>query len=151
MQKYRKQTKKLHRGFTLLEVMLVLIIMVTIASLVVVAVQGQRTAANKRAAFTYIKTLQGLVDRYEFDMGRFPTTEQGLAALLAVPSDVHNPADWAGPYISDTATTRDPWGNEYQYVSPSRDGQRSFEIWSFGPDLIDGTEDDITNWGTLGD
>ena len=133
-------------GFTLIEVMMVLFIIVMIASVGVVAVTGQRDKARQRTAFAYVKTLETAINRYDGDMGRPPTTEQGLLALTQCPADVHNPDDWAGPYIQNNATSRDPWGNEYQYASPGRGDGRSFDTWSFGPDGIDGTDDDIGSW-----
>ena len=129
----------------MLEVMLVLLILVTLVSLSIGVIRGQREKANRRAAFTYVKTLANAVKLYDSDVGRPPTTDQGLLALTAPPADLPNPAAWAGPYIENTATSRDPWGNEYQYVSPGRTG-RDFDIWSYGPDGIDGTEDDIGSW-----
>jgi len=144
--KTNRRNRSLHRdGFTLIEVLVVLFILVSIAGLAVTAVLGRLNVANKRAAYTYIKSLETATKGYELDMGRPPTTEQGLAALITVPGDVHNPGSWAGPYIESTASSQDPWRNDYQYMSPGRDG-RSFDIWSFGPDGVDGTDDDIGSW-----
>ena len=107
-------------------------------------VPGAQSQAQKRVAFTYVKVLEAAVKRYTVDVGQPPTTEQGFAALLNRPPDV--PAGrWGGPYIADTATAIDPWGNPYQYVSPGRNN-RDFEIWSRGPDGLDHTEDDIGSW-----
>ena len=141
----RKKQSPRRGGFTMLELMIVLFILVMISGLTIVAVTGQRDRARQRTAFTYVNLLKGAVNRYEIDMGRPPTAEQGVAALIQCPADVHNPGDWGGPYIESTATSRDPWGGEYQYASPGKDG-RSFDIWSYGPDGIDGTEDDIGSW-----
>ena len=141
----RRNRSPRRSGFTLIEVMVVLFILVTMAGLAVVAVQGRLDLANRRAAYTYIKSLETAVKGYELDMGRPPTTEQGLQALVTVPADAPNPGSWAGPYIESTATSKDPWRNDYQYMSPGRDG-RSFDIWSVGYDGIDGTDDDIGSW-----
>jgi len=65
--------------------------------------------------------------------------------LIYRPSDLTNPAAWEGPYLQERAGIIDPWGNEYQYMSPGRDGRR-FDIWSFGPDGIPDTDDDIGSW-----
>ena len=145
MQKNRQNQKRKHRGMTLVEIMIVLVILVSVLGLAIVAFQGQRSRANVQTTFAYIQTLAQAIERYETNVGRYPTTEQGLAALVAPPGDLINPASWAGPYITATASSRDPWGNEYQYISPGRDG-RAFDLWSFGPDGIDGTEDDIGSW-----
>lgn len=136
-------------GFTLLEVMIVLFILVSLAAMAVVAVQGTQRTAKQRTAVAYIGLLRNAVDRYAVDVGEPPTADQGIAALISPPADLANPGNWGGPYIQDTATSRDPWGNEYQYASPpSRGGSttRDFEIWSFGPDGRDGTDDDIGSW-----
>ena len=146
MKNHRKnQLLRRAGGFTLLEVMLVLFILVTLVSLSIGLVQGQRERANRRAAFTYVKTLENAVKFYDNDVGFPPTTEQGLMALTAVPADLPNPAAWGGPYIEDNARSRDPWGNDYQYISPGRTG-RPYDIWSYGPDGLDGTDDDIGSW-----
>ncbi|MDR0328141.1 MAG: type II secretion system major pseudopilin GspG [Planctomycetaceae bacterium] len=144
--KNNRQTPSPRReAFTLLEIMVVLFILVTVMGLGIVALQGRLNLANKRTAFTYVKTLENALKGYEVDMGRAPTTEQGLAALVTVPADVHNPGSWGGPYIDNTATFRDPWGMMYQYASPGRNG-KSFDVWSYGPDGIDGTNDEIGSW-----
>ena len=96
-------------------------------------------------AFNFVKTLERVIDLYTLDVGQPPTTEQGFQALIAPPPDLPNPNVWDGPYIRPEAWLLDPWGNEYRYASPGRDG-RPFDIWSVGLDGIDGTDDDIGNW-----
>ena len=145
MKKTRKKHSPQRGGFTLLELMLVFFILVTISGVGIVAITGQRDKARERTARIYVNTLNTAVKRYDGDVGRPPTNEQGLAALVQCPADLHNPDDWAGPYIDSTAKSTDPGGNEYQYVSPGRDG-RSFDIWSYGPDGIGETSDDIGSW-----
>jgi general secretion pathway protein G len=145
MERNRRDRYPQRGGFTLLEVLIVLFILMTLASLAVVTLRGTQVRAQREATFTYVNTLKGAVDRYTLHVGRPPTTEQGLAALFAAPPDLQNPGSWAGPYLEARATTIDPWGNEYQYISPGRDG-REFDIWSFGPDGTDGTDDDIGSW-----
>jgi len=130
-------------GFTLIEVMIVLFIIVMIMGTAVVAVQGQRNKAQRQTALAYVKMLANAVDRYDVDTGRLPTTAEGLAALVTCPPGVSE-GKWGGPYIKDSATSVDPWGNEYQYVSPGKHG--TFDVWSYGPDGMDGTDDDIGNW-----
>jgi len=148
MEKNRRNRQPQRGGFTLLEVMIVLFILVSLMAMAVVAVQGTQKKANARIALAYIGTLKTAVDRYVVDVGYPPTSEQGLAALVSCPADISE-GDWGGPYIQDTAKKNDPWGNEYQYVSPaSRSGSttREFDIWSFGPDRQNGTDDDIGSW-----
>jgi general secretion pathway protein G len=101
--------------------------------------------SQRQDAFTYVKMLANEIERYATDVGRVPSTEQGLVALVACPSDISS-GTWGGPYIKDTATSKDPWGNKYQYTSPGTRSGKEFDIWSFGPDLVDGTADDIGSW-----
>lgn len=145
MRKNRQNQNQQHKGFTLVEVMVVLLILVTIAGLAVVAVQGRWELARKRAAVTYIKTLANTLESYALDINGYPTIEDGgLGALVNCPAGREDA--WGGPYLKDTATTIDPWGHEYQYACPGTRAGKPFEIWSFGPDGIDGTDDDIGSW-----
>ena len=91
-----------------------------------------------------VRLFQGCLRMYEFDTGDFPTTQQGLAALWRAPPGLANPSSWDGPY-SDRVQL-DPWGNAYQYQYPGRHKEGMADVWSFGPDRIDGTADDISSW-----
>ena len=146
MKKNIRKNRRNRGGFTLLEVTIVLFIIVAIMGLAVVNVLRVQANAQRKTAQTYVKALEEAVELYTASIGYPPTTDQGLAALVICPADIDNPGAWAGPYLKSTATSRDPWGNEYQYISPGRNGD--FDIWSFGPDRIDGTDDDIGNWTT---
>jgi general secretion pathway protein G len=108
--------------------------------------QGKQLQLQKQEAFVYIKMLEAAVERYTIDVGQPPTTEQGLRALLAPPSELQDTSKWNGPYIKPGFPFNDPWGMPYLYVSPGKDG-RDFDIFSFGPDCIGNTEDDIVSWG----
>jgi len=145
MKNNRRNSSRRRGAFTLLEVMVVLFIIVTIMGLGIGVFQGRLAKAKRQAAIAYVKNLETAIKSYELDMGRPPTTEQGLAALVDVPADAHNPGSWAGPYIDSTASSRDPWGMDYQYASPGRNG-KTFDVWSYGPDMTDGTDDDIATW-----
>jgi general secretion pathway protein G len=140
---YRLKTS---HGFTLIEVLVVLFILASLASVSVVAYQGRMAKVRVDQTTIYIKTLTSAIESYELAVGRFPTTEQGLNALLTPPSDLPNPAKWSGPYLKDNAPTEDPWGSPYQYVCPGTRTRDGFDVWSRGPDGNDGTEDDIGNW-----
>lgn len=143
----RKKNLQRHKGFTLIEVMVVLFILLALASVGVVSYRGTQERANRDNTKLYINTLSNALNMYQLHVGQYPTTEQGLDALLNAPSDLLDQNKWGGPYLKDNAQTHDPWGNPYQYESPggsrSRDG---FEVWSVGPDGQSGTEDDIGNW-----
>jgi general secretion pathway protein G len=128
------------RGFTLLEVLLVLAILVILTSTVGYYIIGAQKKANRRAAEVQINLIATVLQDYHIDIGSFPTTEQGLGALTAAPAGLPN-NKWAGPYAAK-AIPLDPWGNPYQYELTGSD---SFRIWSFGPDASDGSGDEITS------
>ena len=146
MKKSKRNRKADRGGFTLLEVMIVLFILVTMAGLAVFAFQGQREMANRQNAYIYVKSLEQAIDLYVANVGYPPTTAQGLGALVSPPADLPNQGAWAGPYLKTNATTKDPWGMDYDYACPGTHGE--YDIWSYGRDLTNGTEDDIGNWMT---
>ncbi len=129
-------------GFTLMEILLVLAILVVLGSLVTVGyVQIQRNAMIDSAK-TQIKMFEGAVGMYRLDVGKYPSGDQGLQALRLQPPDA--PANkWRGPYM-EIEVPMDPWGNPYQYQEITDTlNQPSFEIMSNGPDGANGTNDDI--------
>ena len=144
MQKNRKNQRSRRSGLTLIEVMIVLLILAMLAAVLIVNVRGQQARAQKLAAFNVVKALENAVEQYIATVGQPPTTEQGLQALLEQPQGIPE-GKWAGPYLRSNIKTTDPWGNEYQYLYPGRRGGE-YDIWSYGPDLMDGTDDDIGNW-----
>jgi len=144
-----KTTQKQRRrreGFTLIEVLLVLTILVIIASLAVMAYGPIQKNAYIKAATTQIKAFKTPLQAYRLDIGDYPSTSQGLEALLAAPSDLPNPDKWFGPYLDSQVVPKDPWDNVYQYEYPSKNQELWPDIWSFGPDGQDGTDDDVGNW-----
>ncbi|MFH1269178.1 MAG: type II secretion system major pseudopilin GspG [Planctomycetota bacterium] len=141
----RKQRRR-RGGFTLIEVLLVLTILVIIASLAVVAYGPIQRSAYIKAADTQIKAFKTPLQAYRLDIGDFPSTSQGLEALLAAPSDLANQDKWFGPYLDSRVVPKDPWDNVYQYEYPSKNQELWPDIWSFGPDGQDGTDDDVGNW-----
>jgi general secretion pathway protein G len=139
-------------GFTLTEMLIVLAILVMLVALVVPRFLGAQQRADRQTAKAQIELLRGCLERYALDTKRFPTTEQGLQSLLTPPSDMEEQSGmtaWDGPYVNRDEIPLDPWGNEYQYVYPPERGQGDLpDIWSFGPDGEDNTEDDICSWGS---
>ncbi|MCI0360428.1 MAG: type II secretion system major pseudopilin GspG [Planctomycetaceae bacterium] len=134
-----KTRRPRRRGFTLMEVLLVLAILVVLGSMVTVGYLRLQVNANKDAARAQIGFLDDAIQNYALNIGSCPTTQQGLEALRVAPSDLRNPAKWAGPYLSQ-AIPPDPWGQPYQYEQISAE---EFRIWSNGPDGQQGSEDDI--------
>jgi general secretion pathway protein G len=144
MTNYRRRRRRCG-GFTLVEVLLVLVILVIIASLAVTAYGPIRRKAFINAAKTQIKAFKTPLQAYQLDIGDFPSSSQGLDALRHLPSDLPNQDKWFGPYL-DSEVPKDPWGNPYSYEHPGKHQEDWPDIWSFGPDGQDGTEDDVGNW-----
>jgi len=124
-------------GFTLIELLVVLAILGLLIGFVAPAMIRQLGSAKHRVAEQSVERLTGILDLYRLDIGSYPTTEQGLAGLSAAPTGV---TGWNGPYIKDANGTRDPWGREFQYRSPSQRPGHSFDIVSLGADGKPGGE-----------
>ncbi len=133
-------------GFTLLEVMVVVVILGILAALVVPKIISRPDEARVTAARQDIASLAQTLKLYRLDNQRYPTTEQGLQALVAKPTSAPVPPNWkAGGYVERLA--KDPWGNPYQYLYP---GTRSeVDVYSFGADGApggEGNDADIGSW-----
>lgn len=135
--------KKKNSGFTLIELMMVVIIIGILAAMVLPKFTGSVDKARKKIAVAGITSISTALEKYEMENGMFPTTEQGLKALIEKPTSSPVPRDWTTPYLNKEAL--DPWGQSYQYRCPGQEN-RDFDIWSIGPDAKDATEDDITSW-----
>ena len=144
MQRSRKRDST--QGFTLVEMLVVLAILVLVVSMVVPRVIGSQKKADMRTAKIQIGRIRSALEGYAADVKQFPTTEQGLTALVERPSDLEESRQWEGPYF-DADLPKDPWGHEFQYqYPPTHTRGDSPEIWSMGPDGEDNTEDDICSW-----
>ncbi|HUY32903.1 MAG TPA: type II secretion system major pseudopilin GspG [Pirellulales bacterium] len=137
-------TRRRRQGFTLIEVLLVLVILVILGSLVGIQIRSAQKSALLKAAKSQVGMFDSPLQRYALDMGDFPTASVGLGALVSAPSDAKS-AQWAGPYL-EKGVPADPWGNQYQYANPGRHNAGSYDVWSLGSDGADGTDDDIGNW-----
>ena len=131
------------RGFTLIELLLVLIILIVLAAIALPKLTGTAERARIDACSAEIHNFTGAMERFNLDMGRFPTNDEGLDALL---HNTANSADWRGPYIQLNNVPKDKWGKEYIYRAPGVKNLNGVDISSVGPDGQDGTADDITNW-----
>jgi len=140
MQPLNKQT-----GFTLLEMLVVLVIIGLLAGLVGPRLWGQGDKAKVGTAEVQIKMLKGALVTLYLDLGRYPTTEEGLALLQTPPSDETIKAFWKGPYL-DEAIPLDPWHRPYQYNAQKSNGQ-PFTLYSFGADGQPGGIDNNTDIG----
>jgi general secretion pathway protein G len=130
-------------GFTLIELMLVLVILATLAAIVTPRLTGQSKRAKIIAAQSQIAQFGTALDAFEIACGRYPTTSEGMLALLQAPADL---PDWNGPYLNKNVVPLDPWGNEYQYRCPGQYNPDGYDLYCYGPDGSQGGDDDITNW-----
>lgn len=134
--------RRRRRGFTLMEILLVLAILVVLGSLVTVGYVQIQKNANIDSAKTQIRMFEEAVGLYRLDVGKYPSGDQGLQALRLQPPDAPE-NKWRGPYIQ-TEIPLDPWSNAYQYQEITDSlNQPSFEVMSNGPDGNNGTPDDI--------
>ncbi len=140
MKKMRKQT-----GFTLLEVMVVVVILGILASFVVPNLLGNKEKAEQQKAVTDIVALENALDMYKLDNSVYPTTDQGLEALVTKPTNPEPRNYREGGYIK--RLPKDPWGNDYQYLSPGDKGPIDvFTLGADGQEGGEGTGADIGNW-----
>ena len=138
--------KNKEQGFTLIEIMLVVLIIGVIAAMVVPNLAGKGEQARKSVARADIDTnLDSGLGMYELDNGRFPTTEQGLSALMQKPNAEPVPVNWNGPYLKKKLIPKDPWGRDYIYRNPGNHNTDGFDLFSTGPDGVE-SNDDIVNW-----
>lgn len=134
------------RGFTLIEVMVVVAILAILAAVVVPRVMDEPAKARRAKAKQDIRAIESALDLYKLDNFRYPTSEQGIEALVERPSSGPEPKNYKeGGYLRQVP--QDPWGNAYQYLNPGEHGE--IDIYSFGADGAPGGQDqnaDIGNW-----
>ncbi len=132
------------KGFTLLELLVVLGIIALLAGIVGPQVMKHMSASKTKAAKVQIEDLSAALDMYKLDVGRYPTPEQGLSALVEKPQDADR---WNGPYLRKSKVPKDPWLNEYVYRQPGEHG--AFDLYSLGADGNEGGEgedQDVVSW-----
>lgn len=138
------------KGFTLIEIMVVVVIIGVLIGLVAPNILGRVDGARKTAAKADVGVLAQALEMYRLDNSRYPTTDQGLSALVVKPSGSNAPRSWnADGYLKGKKVTKDPWGGEYQYVSPG--AHSAYDLYSLGADGAeggDGDGEDIGNWET---
>ena len=132
------------RGMTLIEILVVLVLIGIVMGVVAGNFIGRGEEAKRKAAKIEIEQIGQTLDLYKLETGRYPTTQEGLQALISAPAGVNN---WNGPYWKKSIIPKDPWGNEYKYASPGQHG--AYDIYSYGADGKeggDGANKDINSW-----
>ncbi|NRA09202.1 MAG: type II secretion system major pseudopilin GspG [Myxococcales bacterium] len=134
-------------GFTLIEIMAVVLIIGLLSTLVGIAIFPQIDKSRVNAARAQLKMLDAALETFRMDSARFPTTDQGLEALIIEPADARNYQ--AGGYLRERRVPDDPWGNPYLYEFPGQNNPHAYDIWSWGADGEaggSGVDADIGNW-----
>lgn len=138
-------SRRRQRGFTLLEILVVLAIIGLVAGLAITKVGGIFDNAKVDTAKLAVNvTMKTPLTAYKLHMSDYPSTADGLQALWTAPSKGAD--NWHGPYGEGSKPPPDPWGEPYQYEFPGKHNKNSYDLWSKGPDHQSGTEDDIGNW-----
>jgi general secretion pathway protein G len=141
----RRIRARSHRGFTLLEILVVLAIIGLVAGLAITKVGGIFDGAKVDTVKLFVNvSLKTPLTSYKIHMNDFPSTSDGLQALWVAPAK--GAENWHGPYGDGSKPPLDPWGEPYQYEYPGKNNKGSYDLWSKGPDKQSGTEDDIGNW-----
>ncbi|HAN69408.1 MAG TPA: type II secretion system protein GspG [Halieaceae bacterium] len=137
-------SRRSDRGFTLVELLVVLAILALLAGLVGPQVLNQLGGAKSKTAGVQIRDLEQALEMYKLDLGRFPPTDAGLEALVREPAGAKG---WNGPYLRGTSVPDDPWGNAYNYRFPGQ--HTAYDLFSYGADAApggSGENADVTNW-----
>lgn len=139
-----RKRRRQQEGFTLLELLVVLVILGLVAAFAAPQVIKFLGGAKTDSANIQIERLSGILDLYRLEVGRYPSEDEGLEALLVEPADAKG---WNGPYVQKESTLEDPWGRPYLYRSPGEN--RDYDLYSLGADGVEGGEgedQDVTSW-----
>lgn len=144
MQRKPEYRTRKSMGFTLIELLVVLVILGLLAALAGPRVMKYLGGAKSDTAKLQVEELASAMDLYKLEVGRYPTTEEGLEALVKAPGGV---TGWNGPYLKKKEVPKDPWGNSFHYAAPGQHG--AFDLYSLGADNQEGGEGenkDLVNW-----
>lgn len=142
----RRAARPNEEGYTLVELLVVLAILGLLTAIATPMVLRYLDSAKMSTARTEISNLSAALDLFKFDVGRYPTTQEGLEALITAPPAAHN---WNGPYVKKTTKLADPWGTPYHYKSPGDHGD--FDLYTYGPttgQTANAGPPEIANWLT---
>jgi general secretion pathway protein G len=134
------EERRSEKGFSLIELIVVLVILGLLAAVVAPNVYNKLAKGKDQIAKIQIKELEGALQLFSFDVGRYPESAEGLESLVRNPGNMDS---WKGPYLAK-ALPADPWGRPYAYRCPGT--HSDFDLFSFGADGTEGNEDDISNW-----
>ena len=140
---FHRSSRTFRRGFTLMEMLLVLTIIALLMGMVIYHLTGINETAQRQKAQTDIVGFKELLAAYQLESSSLPTTEQGLKALWSKPMVEPIPQHWRAMLDGETL---DPWGHPYQYRNPGKRNPDKYDVFSMGPDGQPDTDDDIGNW-----
>ncbi|HEY3132115.1 MAG TPA: type II secretion system major pseudopilin GspG [Acidobacteriota bacterium] len=141
---FKVERKRKDEGFSLIELIVVLVILGLLAAVVGPKVMSKLKGSRAQIAKVQISQFEESLDLFNFDVGRYPTTQEGLESLI---QNSGNIANWSGPYLKKNAVPKDPWGHDYVYRAPGQHGE--YDLYSLGADGQeggDGENADITSW-----
>ena len=140
---YRQSARAARRGFTLMEMLIVLTIIALLMGMVIFKVRDLTSGAKPEKVQADLLTFKEMLASYELDNGTLPTTDQGLKALWAKPTIEPVPPRWHAELDEEVL---DPWGHSYQYCNPGKHNPDKYDVYSMGEDGLPDTADDIGNW-----
>ena len=141
MPKIRRRGRAAAAAFTLIELLLVLMILGVLAAIVVPKLAGRGEDAKIKTAKSTVRNIDGALDMFEIDNGRYPTSEEGIKALVEAPANAKN---WK-EYLKG-GLPKDPWGQDFVYRYPGQYNKSGPDVFSMGPDMKEGGNDDVDNW-----
>jgi general secretion pathway protein G len=143
--RFQNTRRRRRSAFTLIELLLVLVILAILAAIVVPKLTGRSEDAKKTKAKTDVSNIARALEMYDTDNSGLPDDNAGLSSLVKNPNNL---TTWKGPYLTPAEIPKDPWGNDYIYKKVGTHNTQGIDVYSFGPDGKDNTEDDIGNWTT---